>query len=271
MSLTRRILTVLSVACAMPSWAQEAPESPRPTSSSDRLFLAFAEDATVIDRQWWEGQLEIRDGEIIEGNYLRGIVAVQPWRDVELGGRFGFGSTDTASGLPDGSGGTDLDLWGKYYLGSDSNKTEFAVGGLLTIPTGDDAAGLGDDAFCLGGFGALRYRLPKWIFTAHGGLRVNGDGRTLELPEQDGKASLFLGAGGIVPFSDQVTFVGEVRYEGARFDGEFEIPGYDDDFRALGGLNWSGIGRGQIRGAVAVGFSDGAPDAQLLAGYAVIF
>jgi hypothetical protein len=256
-------------ACVVPCWA--AKPKTHPTSGSDRLYLSFIEDATVIEKQWWEGQLEIRNGDDVDAAYLRGIVAIQPMKDLEVGARMAFGNTDASAGLPDGSGGTDLDLWGKYYLGSDPKQTEFAVGGTLTIPTGDDTAGLGDDAFSLAGFGALRYRLPKWIITANAGVRLNGNGQTLGLPEQDGKVSLQLGGGAIIPLSDPVQVVGEVRYESERFEGGFDLPGYETDLRVLGGLNWRGVGRGQIRGAAAFGLTDGAPDLQLIGGYAVTF
>ena len=62
-----------------------------------------------------------------------------------------------------------------------------------------------------------------------------------------------------------MTFVGELDYESERFDGA------EDDTRALAGINW-GIGnRGQLRGAVAFGLSDGSPDSQIIAGYAYSF
>ena len=81
----------------------------------------------------------------------------------------------------------------------------------------------------------------------------------------DGKTSLFGGVGAIIPFADNITVVGELTFEGERFDNA------DDDVRILGGVNWHSFNRGMLRGAVTVGLSDGAPDAQLTVGYAAHF
>jgi hypothetical protein len=232
---------------------------------TDRLFLGFAEEASVAQRQWWEGRLELSDGDSIDSNVLRGIAAFQPWEDVEMGLNVGFGDTETTGTLPDGSGATDLDFWTKWFLGGDANDTQFAVGGVATIPTGDDNAGLGMDAFSVGGFGSLRYHLPRWTFSGHVGLRASGDAEFLGLPEFDGETSFQLGLGGIVPLSKSVTLLLETEYEGERFEGG------EPDFRALGGINLHGLGRGVIRAAVTAGLDDGAPDAQLLVGYAAEF
>jgi hypothetical protein len=48
----------------------------------------------------------------VDQNVLRGTVALQPFQNLEMGGRIGFGSTDAPGDLPEGSGATDLDLWG---------------------------------------------------------------------------------------------------------------------------------------------------------------
>ena len=135
----------------------------RATSSTDRLFLGFIPEAAVAQNQWWEGQVEYADGSSIDVFLLRGVVAFQPWKRWEMGARVGFGNTDTPAGVSDGTGATDLDAWAKYYLGKSGDATEFAAGGLITIPTGDDAAGLGTDAFSVGGFGSLRHRFDERI------------------------------------------------------------------------------------------------------------
>jgi hypothetical protein len=192
------------------------------------------------------------------------VVALQPWQQVEVGGRVGFGSTDLPPGLDDGSGATDLDLWGKYYLGGGTD-TEFAVGGVVTVPTGDESEGLGADAFSISGFGALRYRMAIGILTANAGVRMNGDGQVFGSAELDGQVSGQLGVGWLWPWTDAVTFVGELDYESERFDGA------EDDTRALAGINWGVGNRGQLRGAVAFGLSDGSPDSQIIAGYAYSF
>jgi hypothetical protein len=258
------IVVTLLVSFGLLASAQTAPGVARPTSSSDRLFLSFAEDATVVDRQWWEGQVEAADGDSADANIVRAVVAFQPWVDLELGGRVGFGDTDVELG-PDGSGATDLDVWGKYHLGG-NEETEFAVGGVVTVPTGDETAGLGSDAFGASAFGSLRHRLTRSIITGQAGIRFNGDGRRgNETQDRDGETSPMAGLGLIVPFSDNVAAVAEARYEDGRLEGD------DSDTRVLGGVNWRPGGRGTLRGAIAFGLSDGAPDTELMLGYAAQF
>ena len=236
----------------------------RATSSNDRLFLGFIPEAAVVGNQWWEGQFEYADGNSYDAFLLRGVVAFQPWKRWEMGARVGFGNTDTPAGVPDGTGATDLDAWAKYYLGKSGDATEFVAGGLITVPTGDDAAGLGTDAFAVGGFGSLRHRFERFILSVHAGVRFNGDGQMFD-DEMNGKTSPLVGVGMIFPQSDRVTFVAEASYEGARFEGA------DSDVRVLGGLNWRLQNRGMFRGALAFGLTDGAPDVQILASYAWTF
>jgi hypothetical protein len=236
-----------------------------PAGGAARLFLSFAEDAALVETQWWEGQGEFVDGAEIDAGLLRGVVAFRPWGHVEIGGRVGFGSTDAPPALPDGSGATDLDAWIKYRFGDGGGATEFGLGGIVTVPTGDDTAGLGYDAFSVGGFGALRHRFDSFTLVARLGLRANGDGSISGLADLDGEVSPSLGAGILVDASDRVGFVGEAVWEGERFDGT------DDDARALAGINWRVGNRGTFRGAIAFGLTDGAPDAQLIAGYAYAF
>jgi len=233
------------------------------TSEADRLFLGFAEEASIVQKQWWEGQIEFTDGDPVDATIFRAVVALQPISNVEFGGRVGFGSTD-ASSPPDGSGATDLDVWGKWSLGAVGGDTDFSVGGVVTVPTGDDTAGLGNDAFNVEAFGSLRHRLPNAIVAGNVGLRVNGDGQ-FRGNNLRGKTSGIIGAGVIFPVSDQVSLMGELRIETERFDTT------DSDFRVLGGVNWRPFSRGILRGAVTVGLTDGAPDGQLTLGYAYTF
>jgi hypothetical protein len=274
LKLLRSILVVLVFAplagFGSPALAQTGSGSSS-TSSYDRLFLAFIEDATLAQDQWWEGQLEYSDGLEVPGGgdldafIVRGIVAFQPWIDVELGVRVGFGSTDSSSGL-DGSGATDLEAWGKYYVDTRLQNMEFAVGGVLTIPTGDETAGLGEDSFGGSAFGSIRYRLDQLIVAGHLGVQFNGDGRQFgETVDRDGETALQIGGGVIYPFSVSFSGVAEITYDGARLEGS------DDKLQLLGGVNWRVSGRSTLRGAVTFGLDDGAPDAQLLLSYAAQF
>jgi hypothetical protein len=253
-------IALILLTAALPAAAQ--------TSGSDRLFLAFAEEAAIVDSQWWEGRVELSEGAFepigLDATVLTGIAAFEIRENLEVGGRVGFGDTDTPGGVPDGSGATDLDLWGKYRFAPQGD-IEWAVGGGVIVPTGDDTAGLGMDAFSINAFGSMRYKLSRGIISGHAGVRMNGDGMALGGPEIEGKTAAMLGGGYIHPVSDRVTLVGELVYEGKRFEG------VDASMQVLGGFNWRIQNRGMVRAAIAFGLEDGAPDTEFLAGYAFQF
>ncbi len=266
-------VAVLTVAAGVASAQEPIPEptpAPAPAPSvagkrTDRLFFNFIEDAAVVTHQWWEAQFEYTDGDPVDSVILRGVAAFQPLQSLEVGGRVGFGSTDTPSGFPDGSGATDFDLWGKWYFETPSGTTEFAAGAVVTLPTGDNTAGLGFDAFAVEGFGCMRYNANRFTLTGKIGLRLNEDASFLGSSDIDGETSASIGGGVLWPWTQKVTFVGELNFEDGRFEGA------DSDTRFLAGLNWRTGGRGILRGAVTLGMSDGAPDVQLLVAYAWLF
>jgi hypothetical protein len=260
----RRMRFPTITACILLMIALPAAAQTGPTSGSDRLFLNFAEEATVVETQWWEGQINITDHDPADARTASLVFALNPVDRVEFGGKVGFGSTDTPAGVPDGSGATDLTLWGKYHLGTTGDDTEFAAGTIVTVPTGDDTAGLGYDSFGVGAFWSFRQVLPKAILSGNAGVRFNDDGRIFGV-ELEGKTSGFAGLGVITPLSDRLSAIGEARYEAKRFEGG------DSDFSILAGINWRPENRGMVRVAIAFGLADGSPDAQLLAGYAVSF
>jgi hypothetical protein len=240
----------------------------RVTSSYDRLFLSFVEDAVVVENQWWEGQFEYSDGDGLDVALVRGIVAFNPWENWEMGARIGFGRSDSSGALSDGTGATDLDVWGKYYLGRTGDATEFTGGGILTLPTGDDGATLGTDAWALNAFGALRQRFRSFILSVSAGVVFNGDGQVWigNTPiDTEGRTAPRVSGAAIFPWTDRVSFVAEAKFEGERFRDT------DSDIRLLGGANWRVSNRGQFRGAIGFGFTDASPNWQLLASYAFAF
>ncbi|HXV75458.1 MAG TPA: hypothetical protein VD788_04000 [Candidatus Polarisedimenticolaceae bacterium] len=236
------------------------------TSSRERLFLNFSEDAMITDEQWWEGWLQYDDRDEVDRTILFGQAAFQIWVNTEIGVRVGFGRTDNAPPLDEGNGATDLEAWGKYYWNLGNDRTELAAGVILTVPSGDDSVGLGFDAFALKGFGAVRYRLSTVILTGNVGLQLNEDGQTLNSGELQGETAFSVGAGVIAPWSDSFSFVGELTWEQSRFE---EID--DGEAQLLGGLNLRLTNRGILRPAVAVGLQDGSPDWQIYLGYAYVF
>ena len=139
------------------------------------------------------------------------------------------------------------------------------------VNTGDDTAGLGNDSFDLAGFGSVRYRTDQMVFSGTVGARMNGDGQRFggnQAPQgfdTEGKTSILVTGGVLYPVSDVLTVTGEVHLESERYENT------DSDTRLAAGANWRPFNRGMLRGAVAVGLSDGAPDVQLLVGYAYTF
>lgn len=270
---SRNIRTLLPALAALVlasvfSGPASAAGASKSAATDDRLFDSFAEDAVIVPNQWWEGSLSFANYDNrnvdIDVTALMLTAALKPLDRLEVGGRVGFASASASGSDPDGSGATDLDLWGKWHLGAAGGRADFVLGGLATVPTGDNTAGLGYDAFNFEGFGAMRYRLPEAIFTVHFGLRMNGDGE-IQGHSLDGKTSALLGVGAIYPLSSQVGLVGEINMESERWKNA------DSNSSILAGVNWRPWNRGILRAAVALGLSDAMPDARLIVGYAYSF
>jgi hypothetical protein len=235
------------------------------TSSRDRLYINFIEDAMVVDEQWWEGWLEYDDFDAVQRTILYGRAAFQPWENIEVGGAIGFGNTDVSQGDNEGTGATDLSLWGKYFWNLGDDRTELSAGAILTVPSGDDSVGLGWDSWALKGFGAMRYRFKPAVLTGTLGLQLNSDGRTLGSPTLDGQLAYSLGVGVIAPWTEAFSWIGELSYKSERFDD------VGNDSQLLGGINLRLSARSLLRPALAFGLEDGAPDFQVVVGYAYSF
>ena len=245
---------------------------------ADRLFLAFAQDAALVKSQWWEGQLEYSDaskGAPADALILRGVVAFRPVKTLEVGGSFGLGNTSATQGRPDGTGATDLEGYAKWVFPNGAPDTDFSVGVLLTIPTGDDTAGLGFNSFATQAFGGVRYRVQDIVdIGAHIGACLNGDG-AYQGYDLDGKPSFEIGFSALFPLANEVSLVAEVQSQTARFDNTNPSPnnliGAEGATSILGGINWRAFGRGMLRGAVSFGLTEGAPDFSVLMSYAYSF
>jgi hypothetical protein len=260
--------------------AEPAQANPTPPAESsgiaDRLFLAFSQDAVMVKSQWWEAQVEFADGSSgvpVDVLLVRGVVAFRPIKSLEVGGRVGFGKSNApGTANNDGTGATDLDVYGKWVFPNAVSNTDFTAGLYFTVPTGDDTAGLGYNAFSTQAFGGVRYRLENVVLGGHIGFRFNGDGK-FQGGDLSGKTSFELGVSGLFPLANQVSFVGEVQYETARFDNPIPGSAVGDDaaLQVLAGVNWTAFRRGTLRGAVAGGLTDGAPNFRVLVGYAYSF
>jgi hypothetical protein len=244
-----------------------AVDEPQRFAGSDRLFLSFVEDTAMAGQARYEGQLDISSFEDVDHILSRAIVAVQ-FEDmprVEFGARFGIGGARFSGDLPDQGGYTDLDIWTKLFIGPRWRPdTEFTAGALLTIGTGDEETGLGFGALRSKIFGAMRKSFGNWELTANAGIRFNEGVIAYGVP-LEGETAPSFGLGAVVPYSEKITIIGELVYEGERFDG------FEADSRLLAGVNWKLLQYGVLRLAVAGGLADGAPDMQLLGGYSFDF
>ena len=275
------LLAAIAAAASAAFGADAAPAPAKPTAPaapsgiSDRLFLAFAQDAVMVKSQWWEGQLEYADGSKgvpTDVWLMRGVVAFRPIKNLEIGGNFGFGTTSASDPRYEGTGATDLEAYGKWVFPNAAANTDFTAGLLFTIPTGDDTAGLGFNSFATQAFGGVRYRLDSVVLGGHVGLCLNGDGAFQGQP-LNGKASFEMGFSALFLLANQVSFVAEAQVATARFDNPdpSNKVGAEAATQILGGVNWRAFGRGMLRGAIAFGLTDGAPNASVLASYAYTF
>jgi hypothetical protein len=230
----------------------------------DRLFLSFVEDTALVARNYVEFQIDATDFEHGDRQAVLAIGAFQlaAVPGVEFGARTGYADLDRPPG--DGSGALDFELWGKLHLlRSANNRIELTAGALLTLPTGDEDAGLGQDALQSKLFLASSYDLGAAALIGHVGLRTTEDGSAAGVP-LEGQVSGSVGLGVVVPFSPDFSLAFEATYDGERFEDA------DDDSRVLVGFNWR-LWKGKLRGALAGGLTDAAPDAQGLIGYALAF
>ena len=277
LSRLRPALLLAAVAVAVPVALAAEPTAPAATTTtqapaaapvfSDRLFLAFAQDAALVSSQWWEGQVAYVNGsdnfpaDIYE---VRGQVAFRPIKQLEVGGDFGFGTSQASGSLSDGTGATDLHAYGKWVFPNAASRTDFDAGILFTVPTGDDSAALGFNSFAAQMFGGVRYRGDNVVFGGHVGIRFNDHGK-FQGSDLSGKTSYELGVSAIFPLANRIALVAEGQIETSRFDET------ESSTQLLGGVNWKAFGRGMLRGAIAVGLTDGAPNYQILVGYAYTF
>ena len=135
----------------------------------------------------------------------------------------------------------------------------------MTVPSGDDSVGLGFDSWAVKGFGAMRYRFMPAVLTGTVGLQLNSNGHTLGSPTLDGNLAYSLGVGVIAPWTEAFSWIGELSWKSERFDG------IGNDTQLLGGINLRLSGRSLLRPALAFGLEDGAPDFQVVVGYAYSF
>jgi len=263
------VLAVLGTAATAVLAADPDPATKPPgrTGTIDRVFLTFAQEAAIVPSQWWEGQIEYLNGSSgvpYDGMIVRGVFAFQPVKHLEVGGNFGLGNTNADFPLPEGTGATDLNVYGKWLFADVSQSLDFDAGVLGTLPTGDDNVGLGYNSFGAQMFGGMRYKMDGAIIGGHVGVRFNGSGSFMGT-DLDGKTSFELAVIALFPMANQVTITAEAQIETAKFDG------FDSTANLVGGVNWRAFKRGMFRAALDAGLTDATPNFQVLASYVYAF
>src|SRR5437867_2576992 len=269
------ILVLSSAALAQTSAGAAAGQNPTGVTPNLRFFQQFITDADIVQKQWYGAELRWQNGAVppienADGFLLIPTVAISPRKNLEVGGTVPYISynldNEIHGGPLDGfdgeSGLGDLTVWGKYrFLEGSPSVT---AGAFLTLPTGSEDDGLGTGKVTPGAFGAFRVKAGDGYFLGDLALRFNRDADILKR-SLNGKVSTFIGGGYIWDAYENWAFSGEITVESERYSGA------SSDFRATAGVQFEGIKHSFLRGAASLGLSDGAPDFEIILGYAYTF
>lgn len=232
-----------------------------PVSGNHRLLDRFVEDGAIVPRGWIELRAAYADYQQGGRDLAAGAIAAFRFgRDVEAGFIGGVIDRRRSAGTPlfgaplprdvDGAGLADLALYGKYRVFS--GPLDLAVGGRVIVPLADEEAGRGPGVFQYEAFTGMRKTWPRVTLIGSAGVAGRGDSKSPGTAE--GRSSVKLGLGTLVPLSLLWTMMGEVAYESARFEGE------GSNARVLVGLDWRPTKFLAARGGAGAGLTDGAAD-----------
>ncbi|MBC7187704.1 MAG: hypothetical protein H5U38_11785 [Calditrichaeota bacterium] len=250
------LVGLVVLAAALPLLAQT-------NTQSVRLFQSYFFDSPIAKAPYGQAGLVYSDyegGSIFSVGPQGGF----PINDkIEVEGALSYVSSSPEHG--DGQSGiSDLEVYGRYNL-ANSKQFNGSVGAMVTLPIGSEDIGAGNLNF--GGFGALRYALQNgMVITGTLGL-IFYETTTYDVDLQTGRVEektshenyLNLGAGAIYPLSGLLHLVGELVMH---TEGDYMLLSAGADYK---------VGNGRLRGALGIGLDDGAPDLQLMAGYAISF
>jgi hypothetical protein len=243
-----------------------ATRDPVPFGGADRLFLSFVEDAAFVEGQRYETDLlaaGYSDSTSFASEFLAAVNFTALPR-LEFGGRLGYVGTNFDSG-GGATGLTDLEAWGKFNVGSSlESGTRWAAGFVLRFPTGSQETGVSYEALQSKGFGSVRFDVGRFTVAVNAGVQFNEDA-TVPGGMLDGRVAGSIGGAALMEFNHELVGVGEVIYEGEPYEG------VDADARLLVGVNWKPLDQGLFRLAVGFGLTEGAPDGQLILGWAFEF
>ncbi|MGQ9853073.1 MAG: hypothetical protein ACUVTG_06700 [Candidatus Oleimicrobiaceae bacterium] len=249
---TRVVIGLVVLAMTLPSLAQT-------NSQTVKLFQSYFFDSPIARAAYAQVGLAYNDYD--KSSALRiGPQGGFPINDkIEVEGAIAY-----VSWSPGESGISDLELYGRYNL-VDSKELNGSVGAMVTLPIGSEKIAAGNLNF--GGFGALRYALQNGMtITGNIGL-LFFETTTFEFDLQKGtleektshESCLNLGVGAIYPVSKLLHVVGELVLQ-SKYD--YMLLSAGADYK---------VGNGRVRGSLGLGLDDGAPDLQLIAGYAISF
>lgn len=249
---TRVVTGLVVLAMALPSLAQT-------NSRGVKLFQSYFFDSPIARAPYGQVGLAYDDYEGSSELWIgpQGGFPINDKIEVE-------GAIACVSWSPGESGISDLGLYGRYNL-VDNKALNGSVGAVVTLPIGSEKVGAGNLNF--GGFGALRYALQNGMtITGNVGLlffettTFEFDFQRLKLEEKTSHESrLNLGVGAIYPVSKLLHAVGELVLQSKS---DYMLLSAGADYK---------VGNGRVRGALGLGLDDGAPDLQLIAGYAISF
>ena len=228
-------------------------------SGDHRLLRRFIEDAAIVQKGWYEAAAEY--GGFKGGHDLSGTItaAFRLGMGVETGIKAGIidrrrdaGEVLYGAALPgtvDTTGLSDATLYGKYRILR--SPIELAMGAAAFLPLADSSRDLGPGAFRYEAFLGLRKSFSG--ATLVGSLGTSDRSDSGAAGRRPGWSAPSLGTGILVPLSYFWTVLGEVTYDGPRYEGERA------DSRVLAGIDWRPTANLVVRGAVEHGLSDGSP------------
>jgi len=228
-------------------------------SGDHRLFRRFIEDGAIVQKAWYEAAAQYDDFE--GGHDLSGTItaAFRLGMDVEAGIKAGIidrrrdaGEVLYGAALPRGVdtiGLADATLYGKYRILR--SPIELAVGAAAFLPLADSSRGLGPGAFRYEAFVGVRKNFPGAALVGSLGTTDRSDSGAAG--RSPGRSAPSFGTGVLVPLSSFWTVLGEVTYDGSRYEGDRA------DSRVLAGLDWRPTANLVVRGSLGHGLSDRSP------------
>lgn len=229
-----------------------------------RLFRSFIEDGAIVQVGWLELAVSYTRQDAGRDLLAESIASFRVGEEFEAGFILGLldrrrEAGDMIFGAPisqniNGAGLADPRVFAKYRLLR--SPVEMSVGAIATLPLGEEERGRGAGSLRYEAFLGLRKRLTRVTLIGSAALKRHDDSEGPGAAE--GNTTARIGIGAIVPLTRIWVLIAEATYEGAPYGDE------DDPAVLLLGLDWRPTENLAIRGAVAAGLTDPAPDLHAL-------